>query len=319
MSSKLISIIIPTYKRSEKLGRAIKSVVNQTYTNIEVLVVSDNEPDDEYTASARVLVDSFHDSRVKLVTQEHHKNGAAARNAGIKASTGVLIAFLDDDDFWDKEKLQKQYELLETLDPSYGGVSCLNRIFKGGVLSHLQLGYRSGLLYKRILLKMMDVSTDTVLLRRDALFETGLYDESLLRHQEIQLFTFFTSKYKIKLLNEYLCNVDIDDNQNRPNPEKLKNIKIAFLKSVEPILNQLSPLMKFSIRLVNQFELGGIYIKNHEYWNGIINCASVLLSPIATYSAVRRLVRRMKSRTLPKEFRGKTIDYYLSINGLNKE
>ena len=61
MENPLVSIIIPTYKRSEKLSRAVKSVLNQTYKNIEVLVVSDNEPDDEFTAQALKVVESYHD------------------------------------------------------------------------------------------------------------------------------------------------------------------------------------------------------------------------------------------------------------------
>lgn len=312
----LVSVIIPTYKRSEKLDRAVRSVINQTYTNVEVLVVSDNEPDDDYTKQAEKLVQSFQDTRVKLVKQVHHKNGAAARNAGIKASTGEYIAFLDDDDFWDKEKLELQVPILNYLDESWGGVSCKNKIFKGGKLTHLQLGYKSGYLYKKILLRMMEVSTDTILLRKKCLVETGMFDESLLRHQEAQMLAFFTHKYKIMLLDKYLCNVDIDDNQNRPNPEKLKKIKRAFLKAVEPISKEMSFYHRYSMKLIHRFEIGGIYYLNGDKWNGLLNSLPVILSPTATYVAVRKIYRRWKSHTLPTEFQGKTINDYLKLNGL---
>lgn len=312
----LVSVIIPTYKRSEKLDRAVRSVINQTYTNVEVLVVSDNEPDDDYTKQAEKLVQSFQDTRVKLVKQVHHKNGAAARNAGIKASTGEYIAFLDDDDFWDKEKLELQVPILNYLDESWGGVSCKNKIFKGGKLTHLQLGYKSGYLYKKILLRMMEVSTDTILLRKKCLVETGMFDESLLRHQEVQMLAFFTHKYKIKLLDKYLCNVDIDDNQNRPNPEKFKKIKKDFLKAVEPISKEMSFYHRYSMKLIHRFEIGGIYYLNGDKWNGLLNSLPVILSPTATYVAVRKIYRRWKSHTLPTEFQGKTINDYLKLNGL---
>lgn len=312
----LVSVIIPTYKRSEKLDRAVRSVINQTYTNVEVLVVSDNEPDDDYTKQAEKLVLSFQDTRVKLVKQVHHKNGAAARNAGIKASTGEYIAFLDDDDFWDKEKLELQVPILNSLDESWGGVSCKNKIFKGGKLTHLQLGYKDGYLYKKILLRMMEVSTDTILLRKKCLVETGMFDESLLRHQEVQMLAFFTHRYKIKLLDKYLCNVDIDDNQNRPNPEKLKQIKQDFLKAVEPISKEMSFYHRYSMKLIHRFELGGIYYLNGDKWNGLLNSVPVILSPTATYVAVRRIFRRLKSHSLPVEFQGKTLNDYLKLNGL---
>lgn len=108
MKQSLVSIIIPTYKRATMLHRAIASVLEQTYHNIEVLVVSDNEPNDEFTAKARETVESFNDSRVKLITQERHINGAVARNVGIKASKGEYITFLDDDDFLIKIKLRSK-------------------------------------------------------------------------------------------------------------------------------------------------------------------------------------------------------------------
>lgn len=316
VEENLVSVIIPTYKRSLKLSRAIKSVLNQTYSNVEVLVVSDNEPHDEFTLEAQKIVDSFRDSRVRLVVQDHHKNGAAARNAGIKASTGEYVAFLDDDDFWDKEKLELQVPILNSLDDTWGGVSCKNKIFKNGKLTHLQLGYKSGYLFKKILLRMMEVSTDTILLRKRCLVETGMFDESLLRHQEVQMLAFFTQKYKIKLLDKYLCNVDIDDNQNRPNPEKLKKIKKDFLKAVEPITDTMSFYHRYSMKLIHRFELGGIYYLSGDKWHGFIYSVPVLLSPTATYVAARKLFRRWKSHTLPIEYQNKTINDFLRQNGL---
>ena len=317
MDNPLVSVIIPTYKRSEKLERAVKSVLNQTYKNVEALVVSDNEPDDEFTKEAQKVVDSFHDERVKLIKQKHHKNGAAARNAGIKASRGEYVAFLDDDDFWDKEKLELQVPILNSLDESLGGVSCKNKIFKGGKLTHLQLGYKDGYLYRRILLRMMEVSTDTILLRKKCLVETGMFDENLLRHQEVQMLAFFTYKYKIKLLDRFLCNVDIDDCQNRPNPERLKKIKMDFLKAVEPITNQMSFYDRYSMKLIHRFELGGIYYLNGDKWYGFSNSLPVLLSPTALFVAIRRIWRRRKSHSLPTEYQGKTIDYYMKQNDLD--
>lgn len=314
--NKMVSVIIPTYKRSDKLPRAVKSVLNQTYSNVEVLVVSDNEPNDEFTEQARRIVESFNDPRVKLITQKHHTNGAAARNVGIKASTGEFIAFLDDDDFWDKEKLEIQVPVLESLDSSFGGVSCLNKVFKKGKLHHLQQGYRSGYLYRRILMCMLAVSTDTVVLRREALFDAGLYDESLLRNQEVQLFTFFTSKYKIQLIDKYLCNVDVDDNQNRPTPEKYVKLKHDFFKSVSPIVSKMNWFMKSNIKVINFFEIGGLYALRGEYFKAIKYVLPLFISPIALFSALRRIVRRSKSYKIPNELNGKDLEYFIKYNNL---
>ena len=315
-SQPLVSIIIPTYKRSERLSRAIKSVLNQTYTNIEVLVVSDNEPDDDFSAAAKVVVDSFGDSRVRLILQHHHINGAAARNAGIKASKGEYIAFLDDDDFWDKDKLEIQVPVLLSLDDSWGGVSCYNRIFKGGKLISMKSKYDSGYLYKSILLRRIEVSTITVLLKKKYLIETGMFDETLRRNQEVQMLTFFTHKYKLLLIEKYLCNVDIDDVQNRPSPEQFKKVKADFFKAVEPILNSLSSYERFSIKLSNRFELGGLCLLSGEYFKGLAYSLPVILSPLACKSAFTRIYRRKRERRIPADMLGKDITYFISQNKL---
>lgn len=315
-SKPLVSIVIPTYKRSEKLSRAIKSVINQTYANVEVLVVSDNEPDDEFTAEVRRIVESFNDDRVLLVLQERHKNGAAARNAGISVAKGEFIAFLDDDDFWDKEKLEIQVPVLLSLDESWGGVSCLNKIFQGGKLSHLQQGYTSGHIFKKILLRRLEVSTDTVLLRKKCLIATGMFNENLLRNQEVQMLTFFTQKYKLYLIEKYLCNVDIDDTLNRPSPEKYEKVKIAFFKAVEPVMKTLSPYMRMSIKLSNKFELGGLCILTGEYLKGLFYCSSVLISPSACISAYTRVHKRKLGSQIPREFQGKNLQYFIEKNNL---
>ena len=110
----MVSCIIPTYKRSDTLVRAINSVLNQTYSNVEVLVVNDNELNDEYTGQVKKALLVFKDEpRVRLVMQEKHVNGAMARNVGIKAALGEYIGFLDDDDEWEPEKAEKQVQYLE--------------------------------------------------------------------------------------------------------------------------------------------------------------------------------------------------------------
>ena len=111
----LISCVIPSYKRADTLRRAINSVLAQTYCNMEVLVVDDNIAGDEYSKTLHEIIDEYkNDSRVRLVTQPMHINGAEARNAGIRAAQGEFIAFLDDDDEWLPTKLEKQMEILKT-------------------------------------------------------------------------------------------------------------------------------------------------------------------------------------------------------------
>lgn len=98
----LVSIVIPTYQRSNKLKKTLSSVLAQTFINYEVLVMDDGSTD-----STREIVNSFNDSRINYNWQKNTGGPAKPRNDGIKIAKGDWIAFLDDDDEWTKDKLSE--------------------------------------------------------------------------------------------------------------------------------------------------------------------------------------------------------------------
>ncbi len=107
----LVSVVIPTYKRPGMLGRAIDSVLNQTYDNIEIIVVDDNDEDSEYRKETEEFMEKYTDVD-KLVYMKHKENkgGGLARNTGIENSRGEYIAFLDDDDEFLPKKIELQVD-----------------------------------------------------------------------------------------------------------------------------------------------------------------------------------------------------------------
>jgi len=122
----LVSVVIPTYNRPRLVKRAIESVLNQTYKNIEIIII-DGSPNDE---TNNILSPYLEDSRIKYIhqkeihrgTKEDRRNIAKARNTAIKIAKGKYIATLDDDDVWcDERKLEKQVKFLEE-NPDY--VAC---------------------------------------------------------------------------------------------------------------------------------------------------------------------------------------------------
>ena len=300
--SELVSIIIPTYKRAKFLPRAISSVLEQTYKNLEVLVVSDNEPDDEFSAKAREIVDSFQDCRLRLIIQERHINGAVARNVGIKASKGDYISFLDDDDYIDPNKIERQVEVLSQLDNSWGGTCCRFKAYKNGKLVEVSPPFKSGYVYKKVLMRQIKTQTNSLLLRRDALFDAGLFDESLFRNQDIQLLVNFSYKYKLFCINDLLNNLDYDDNINRPDPQKVAEIKKAFFHSVGDVIKTLTIFEKHRLKVLTRFDIGALYIINKQYAKGIWMCLGVLSSPVALWMSIRKVVIKKKSKKLANEF-----------------
>ena len=302
----LVSIIIPTYKRSVLLKRAIDTALKQTYKNIEILVVNDNISGDEYSNELYTLIDSYTDSRLTLVEQDKHINGAAARNAGICIAKGEYIAFQDDDDYWELEKIERQVELLSSLDESYGAVSCLMRLYKNGKLTFSSLPYRSGYILIDILDRRTSMGTGALLIRRNALDQVGYFDENLKRHQDLQIFARLTAKYKIQLDSVYLHNREIIDNQNRPTPEMLEEIKSAYYESIRDILNSLSPRARKKIFIMHDFECAYTLVKSGKKKEGVRKALVVLKMPetigLAIIGLYRRIIQKKMKYILDKKY-----------------
>ena len=105
----LISIILPLFNAQKYIKDCIKSVINQTYSNWELIIVDDASTDDSINIVSRLML---RDSRIKLIECKENFGGPAKpRNIGIKKSKGLYVAFLDNDDIWLPEKLKKQMEI----------------------------------------------------------------------------------------------------------------------------------------------------------------------------------------------------------------
>ncbi|HEX4310029.1 MAG TPA: glycosyltransferase family 2 protein [Acidobacteriaceae bacterium] len=115
----LVSAVIPTWNRPQLLGCAIRSVLRQTWSNMEVIVVVDG-PDPE-TAG---YLDTITDARLRVVFLTEHCGGSDARNAGVRAARGEWVAFLDDDDEWLPEKIERQMRAAHAMPDWFPVVSC---------------------------------------------------------------------------------------------------------------------------------------------------------------------------------------------------
>lgn len=288
----LVSCVIPSYKRADTLRRAVNSVLAQTYDNIEVLVVDDNIIGDEYSKALRSIIEEYKgDVRVKLVTQSNHINGAEARNAGVRAAKGEYIAFLDDDDEWLPAKLEKQMGVLN-MNPEIDGVSCLYNEYSAGVLFHSCPPYNADDLHKKIFQREVAVFTSTILLRKNALLEAGLFDNTLKRHQDLQLLLDFTKNHKMMVVNEYLVKLHSDSAINRPTYERLLNIKQEFFRVVNPHLNAYSPKEQKLIKAAHSFELAFSALKEKKVRKALKHILSVGFN----IPAYKSLMKRMKDR-----------------------
>lgn len=114
----LVSIILPTYNRSEYLVRAIKSVLDQNYNNFELIIINDGSTD-----KTSEIISQYQDSRIKIIENKENLGFVRSLNKAINYAQGKYIARIDDDDFWsDSQKLEKQIKFLEN-NPEYVLVS----------------------------------------------------------------------------------------------------------------------------------------------------------------------------------------------------
>ena len=110
-----VSVVIPTYNRADKVPLGIESVLAQTFTDLEVIVVDDGSADD----TGKVLAETFGD-RIRYYYQAN-QGASVARNKGIAEARGEWIAFLDSDDEWERDKLEWQFKALEGFGPQCAG------------------------------------------------------------------------------------------------------------------------------------------------------------------------------------------------------
>ncbi|CAK8583857.1 hypothetical protein BMEGG_06115 [Priestia megaterium] len=112
LSNDKVSIVIPTYKRADKIVRALDSCIRQDYGNIEIIIVDDNGNNSEFRNKTKSLVTPYIEKYgVRYIEHTENKGGAEARNTGIKAAKGFFVSFLDDDDEILPNKISKQVKL----------------------------------------------------------------------------------------------------------------------------------------------------------------------------------------------------------------
>ncbi len=180
----LITVIIPTYNRVKILSRAIKSVLKQTYQNFELIIVDDCSTDNTQKALKK-----FKDKRIFYIKHKKRKGASAARNTGIKKAKGKYLAFLDSDDCWLPEKLEKQLATLQK-NKNAGIVYSRFWIVKNGkkkLCCWPEIKKYNGWLHRQLLIGNF-ITTSSVLVKRQIFDKVGLFDKKLPAYQDWEFF-----------------------------------------------------------------------------------------------------------------------------------
>lgn len=199
----MVTVVIPTHNREDLIGRAIESVQKQTYSDLEIIVVADGSTD-ETDKIVKGLQEK--DDRIKYFSYSPSRGGNFARNYGINKAKGEYVAFLDDDDEWYIDKLEKQLEVMkrdEEIGLVYTGV---NIIYVNEKVEYSSIPKEEGDLQKRIFLKNWIGTTSTILAKKEIINKAGAFDEKLPALQDYDLWIRICQHTKIGAVKEKLIN-----------------------------------------------------------------------------------------------------------------
>lgn len=218
MKNPKVSIIIPTYKDHEGLNKALESVVNQTYENLEIIVVNDC-PGEEISNYIEVK-----DSRIKTIDLEENKGGTGegARNVGIEKASGSLLFFLDSDDELRKDTIEK---LVEKYNQGFDAVTCWGKEMKSGEL--MRMPKQEENLHKRSLEVCIFIPPGPLISKED-MVEIGRYKEIFAGDRDLAIRV--SKKFDIGVVKEPLYIYDART------PEDIKTERVKRLKIQKDLL-----------------------------------------------------------------------------------
>ncbi len=199
----LVSVVLPTYNRARLLSRAVKSVLDQTYPNFELIVV-----DDCSTDGTEGVVKGFQDDRIRYIRHEKNQGAPIARNTGIRAAEGKYIAFQDSDDVWCSTKLEKQVNAFNSASVDLGVIYTSFWLIdndKETMVPSSLVKQTEGKIHN-ILLAMNFVSLSSAIIKKECFVNVGMF-ENIPRFQDWELWLRISKYYSFKHLREPLVKV----------------------------------------------------------------------------------------------------------------
>ena len=221
-----VSVIIPVFNRPDELQIAIQSVLNQSYANYELIVVDDGSVCD--------IVINHDDKRINIVKHKKNMGAAAARNTGIKVASGKYIAFLDSDDYWYPNKLEKQLAYIETVDDTVKAI-CTSFHLKR-VNSKFLETYRMNSeedFCKKLLDGCFFSAGTTIFFERSIMDQVGLHDTAFARYEDWDWLLRYCKHFKLGSLDEPLALINVVPYPSFASVRK--SVNILYLKHYKEI------------------------------------------------------------------------------------
>ena len=240
MKNPLVSIIIPTYNRADYLERAIKSVLNQTYKNLEIIIIDDNSKD-----NTKIKVLSFNSKKIRYYRNLTNCGAPFSRNRGIDLSKGEYINFLDDDDILFRKKVELQVKkFLESKDKKLGVITS-DVEFKYVGINGIKENRKKGYIYRDLLKSYCVYGTESMLIKKKFIVN---FDLNLASNHE----------YDLAIRLARVCNFDFVPNNLSTKFDSKGQITYNFKKKIRGSLY-------FYRKYKNEFKKFGLKFYLYNY------------------------------------------------------
>lgn len=263
MNSPLVSVIIPTYSRNEMLERAILSILNQTYKNIEIIVVDDNNPKSEHRKYTENIMKKYKENyKVKYIKNTRNLGAALSRNEGILNSEGEIICFLDDDDEYMENCIEEKVNFFIKNDNPrlalvYGMCEIIevDKKYKKHIFGNK---YKGNCIYE--LLKIDCISaTSQWACKKSALIDVGMFSNVVSKQDSMLMLKLFEKNYEIDYIDKPLSKFYIHNGIRISNSGKALEGEIELRKYGRKLYDRLSSIeildieYNFSSRLLRYY------------------------------------------------------------------
>jgi len=225
MHKPLVSVILPTFNRAYIVKRAIDSVLDQRYKNLELIII-----DDCSTDNTKKVVQSYSDKRVKYIVNAHNLGGAGSRNEGIKIAKGAFIAFQDSDDEWLPQKLEEQISILDQSPDEIGAIYCNFHSASDQKIHIYHSSKKEGDIHQELLVANF-ITLPSLVVRKQSLKIVGLFDPDLPRLQDWDLLLRLSQRYKIGYTDKILLKTYFS-------PDSITAKSTAYTKALGMILDK---------------------------------------------------------------------------------
>lgn len=233
----LVSVIITTYQNEKYLPRAIESVLHQTYPNIELIVVDDNPPESEARKKTEAVMECY--PQAIYLRHSENKNGAAARNTGIRAASGSYIAFLDNDDLYFSGHIDACVRAVQA-HPNCKAVLCGTVKISRSIVWD-RIDPPAGDVVKALLFRENALGTGSNLfVQADTVREINGFDERFRRHQDVEFGLRFFSRASACTLDAVQIVKEMDSYSNMPDFEKFLETKRLLWNTFADLLSTLT-------------------------------------------------------------------------------